>query len=497
MSRTYPPRFALPVALIAAVALFPVLAHASGYSSARFGGERGNPTESNPTALYYNPGGLAFSSGFNLMLDLSFVQRNASYQRPFYAVSPQGISDPAVEADAIAANSGEGTVSNFLYSPMIGLSYSLDESAGIPLAFGLAFYVPFGGSTIWDKVDHDLDEARFPGAEDGPNRWFAIEGSIRTLALTLGAAYRIESIRLGLGVGGNLYLSDLNTLRARVGTGDDRLLSALPGGAYSLREGRALVDASTTDFGLGIGALWEAVEDTFWVGASWQSRPNFHGRMVYEGELTQMLETSYAPDVDDIRMTSQLPDIFRLGLRYRPSNRWEVRSFMDFSRWSAFDQQCLVETNNIEGDIYDFCRTRVDGSFVTEGAGDTTITNIPRRWNDAAGIRAGASFVPGGHDDGRFELLFGAGWDGNAIPDATLEPALMDMNKFSLSLGTRLDLSSKAALMLTATNIFYQERDTRAEAFRQPWAEATRQPNGAGIYNQNIFILGTNLEFNF
>ncbi|TVR01642.1 MAG: hypothetical protein EA398_09485 [Deltaproteobacteria bacterium] len=488
-------RCATCVTLVAALGMVPAVAEASGFATARFGGERGNPVEFNPTALYYNPAGIAFSQGFNAMLDIAWVYRTASYERPHYAVGGQRISDPDDNAAAIAANAGEGTVSNFLYAPMAGLTYSLEESAGIPLALGLAFYVPFGGSTIWDQVE---GSEMFPGAEDGPNRWFAIEGSIRTLAFTLGAAYRIEPLRLGIGVGANLYLSDVDTLRARTGEATDRLLDeGRRPGQYALLEGRALAQASSTDFGLGVGLLWEAVEDTFWVGASWQSRPGFNGRMVYDGELTQILGTETEYRVDDIQMTSQLPDIFRLGLRYRPSSQWEVRTFMDFSRWSAFDQQCIVATNNVQGDIYDFCRTRVDGSFDNDAANNLVITNIPRRWNDAVGIRAGASFWPGGHEDGNLELLFGAGYDGNAVPDNTLEPALMDMTKFSLSLGSRIALGDNVGFMLTASNIFYQQRDTRAEAFRQPWQSGTRQPNSAGIYNQNVFIVGTNFDFAF
>ena len=33
-------------------------ASASGFATARFGGEHGHPTTDNPTALYYNPAGI-------------------------------------------------------------------------------------------------------------------------------------------------------------------------------------------------------------------------------------------------------------------------------------------------------------------------------------------------------------------------------------------------------------------------------------------------------
>jgi long-chain fatty acid transport protein len=52
-------------------------ARAGGYSSARFGGEHGNPTESNPESIYYNPAGFGLSKGTRLTLDGSFVWRTA------------------------------------------------------------------------------------------------------------------------------------------------------------------------------------------------------------------------------------------------------------------------------------------------------------------------------------------------------------------------------------------------------------------------------------
>ena len=44
--------FLAPLALTAS-------AQASGFGTARFGGEHGHPTTDNPTAIYYNPAGLA------------------------------------------------------------------------------------------------------------------------------------------------------------------------------------------------------------------------------------------------------------------------------------------------------------------------------------------------------------------------------------------------------------------------------------------------------
>src|SRR4051794_18656706 len=54
-------------------------AAASGFAAARFGGEHGTVTGSNPTALYYTPAGIAFSEGTHLFLDGTLALRHASW----------------------------------------------------------------------------------------------------------------------------------------------------------------------------------------------------------------------------------------------------------------------------------------------------------------------------------------------------------------------------------------------------------------------------------
>src|SRR5258708_1922099 len=92
------------------IALFGLLdarpANAAGFASSRFGGEHGNVTESNPLALYYNPGGLGFSRDVNAIVDVQLALRRATWSRS----AP--IPDPALSQppDMQAGNSGKATL---------------------------------------------------------------------------------------------------------------------------------------------------------------------------------------------------------------------------------------------------------------------------------------------------------------------------------------------------------------------------------------------------
>ncbi len=485
-------RACLPAAFATvAVAALAVPAHASGISVARFGGAHSHAAATHPGALYYNPAGIALGNGTQLMLDVNWAQRNATYTR-FESAIDNPPDDPT-SADgqaAIAANTGEGRVSNFLYSPMIGVT--TDFGTGAPFGVGLAFYAPFGGQSVWDKVEGS-DE--YPGQVDGSQRWYVMEGTIRTLAFTLGGAYYIEPARLSIGVGANMYINEIDTARARTASGRDDVAV----------EGRSYLVADSTDFGLGVGVLAEPLEDKLWLGLSYQTAPGFNGELELEGTIQNIFPPNYE-DPTNILITHQLPDILRWAVRYRPMHDLELRLMGDYTRWSRLEQQCIMGVDGIDrvndtraenGESsltpYELCETNADGSTVRDGVDGAIVQNLVRRWQDAAGVRLGASYWI----NPRIELQADLGYDGNAIPDEALEPALMDFRKVGVGIGGRFQVAHFLHLNLLASNFFYFSRDTSDVDTANRFAPPATQPNSGGEYTQNVFVLNTNLEFGF
>jgi long-chain fatty acid transport protein len=454
-------------------------ASAGGFYVARFGGEHGNPTTGNPTAIHYNPAGLALESGYRVYLDGSLAWLTRAYDRP-----PDTLSNPNASVAEIAANSGRNELSNLIAAPFIG--FATDFGSGLPFGVGLAFYVPFGGSSVWDEVE---PVPGFPGSSDGSQRWYNIEGTIRSLTLSLGGAYRFERIGLSVGLGANLYLSEMNTIRARNADGTDDLTDALG----NIKEGRSLADVSSTDIGLGIGVIWEAIEDVLWIGASYQSQPNFGRDMEHTGTLDNALAIS-APSVNDLSVSHELPDIFRLGFRYRPMTNLELRLDGNFQRWSVFEQQCLVNTS-ISSDLDAVCSFASDGSHTQPGtpAANAVIQNLSRGWNDTWGVRIGGSFwvTP------QVELIVGVSYDSNAVPDSAQEPALPDFDKIIPAIGAQIDFTDWFRAQLTVLNVFYLERDTSDVATAERFEVPSRQPSSAGVYESNALVINLGLGFTF
>lgn len=475
----------LMMAATAVGTLLATPALATGLLAARFGGEHGHPTTDNPTAIYYNPAGLALGKGTRLFVDASLAFRWYTYNRPADAISfrlPNGPGEPrstvggTPEGDGVLANSGEATLNNVLASPFIGVASDFGVEG---LGVGLAFYAPIGGQSKWDTKK---DLPGLPGAVDGPQRWWVMEGSIRSLYFSAGGAYYIKPARLSIGVGLNMVKSEVFTVRARNADGSDDLISRTTnaqGDEYGdrLKEGRGLVDLSSWDFSLGVGLIYEPI-DKMYIGLSYQSQPGF-GENTLSGKATTILAQG-ASDVKDAEAVQAMPDVIRAGWRWRQADN-EYRVFADYARWSVFKDQCIR----------------------TKGANDCGLTNVPRNWEDAFGVRAGYSRF---FSQDFVEAYIGAGFDQNAIPDETLEPALFDSDKVSIALGAKLRMLDDAfRVAATWTQVIYFDRETDAWKRRPDGTLETRgtpfekaqNPNSAGKYSQGIGVFNLNVEYAF
>src|ERR1019366_905724 len=92
--------------LLVAAFSWPGRADAAGFSSQQFGGEHGNVVETNPTALYYNPGALGFSEKTNLGLYGTLALHSLTWTHP------QAADDYPDPAGAQGADTGKATQFN-------------------------------------------------------------------------------------------------------------------------------------------------------------------------------------------------------------------------------------------------------------------------------------------------------------------------------------------------------------------------------------------------
>ena len=428
---------------------------ASGFSVARFSGEHGHPTTSNATALYFNPAALSLADGLHLFADLSVAVRRVTYDRT------RAASDAPDPPDARGANVGRAELVNPLINPVLAASLKLGK-----FSLGAGFFTPFGGMVSWDTRPA-FAGSRYPGIVDGVSRFQSIEGEIVTSQFMLGGALQVGESGLSLGASVGVMRSWISDVRAWSAGGND-----------VTHEGRSLLDVSGYALGIGIGALYEAQKGRLWLGLSYQSRPNVSGGMRLSGSLENDIGGPSSSHVDVIY---DLPDVIRWGARYRPRANLELRAFGDYTRFSAFKNQCAVVSGTP-------CALEANGA---ERSGAMVLQNVPRDFKDSVGVRLGASIWT----SPRFEFFSGVGFDSSAVPDKTMEPGLPDWAGASFALGGRVAIGAHLHAALSYTHFVFLPRDVQGHL--SSYAPPSQSPDASGHYAQQVGVGNANLDVAF
>jgi long-chain fatty acid transport protein len=438
---------------------------AAGFEAARFGGEQGSVVTTNPTALYYNPAGIGFSDGTHVFLDGDVALRNLTWT---HTLAPTDVPDPP---NAQGANTGTAHAFNVFAGPALGATTRFGN-----FAVGAGLFVPFGGRESWD-TNKQFVGSMYPLAADGVQRWHIINAALTFIYGTLGAAYRLGP--LSVGVAGNFVAGSVSFSQAKNVSG--------MGQADTTNEDRVSLDASGNTGSFGVGAMLEVVPDRVWLAASYQSQPGM-GPQSLGGTLDIQQHSSgsavlgeYKPKVT---LTQALPDIVRAGIRWRATPSLELRLFGEYTRWSVMHTQCVA----VQGYA---CAVYPNGSDATSAG--AVLANYVRDWKDTVNVRAGASYwiTP------RIETFAGTGFENAAVPDSTLEPSLADADNIELALGARARLLDWLYVALSYTHLQYLDRDNTGKSTIANALVPTFQQDGGGKYTQWVGFFDLNVEKTF
>lgn len=450
-------------------------AHAGGFFT-RFAGEEGFPTTDHVVSAYYNPAGLAMRSGTRFVLETNVGYRAAAYTRSPDAIGnvlDPGEAGAGTPQDALDVNSGPSSLSNTLFLPFLGVASDLGVKN-----LGVAFTItaPFGGSAKWDQ-NAAFETSQYPGAIDGTQRWVIIEGEQRSLYLTAAGAYYLPAAKLSFGAGVNFVMSNLKVLRARTVSGTDDIVTD----TGMIVEGRSLADVSGNAFSLSAGLQWQPVPELR-LGVGYQSQPGF-GTTRMSGTLSNKFGSTPTAS-SDVELEQALPDVLRVGAAIRPMPALEIRVSVDWQHWSVFENQCFLDVAVAERN----CALNDDGSMAPGAAG--IVANIPRNWKDSWGMRTGASY----RLNGRVKLMGGFSYDKSAVPDATLDAGLLDLDKVVVDGGARFTVSGGFDVVAGWTQVIYFEKTT---APVPPSAAPSTVPGNAGRYQQDVGLFQLALEYQY
>jgi long-chain fatty acid transport protein len=243
-------------------------------------------TADNPSAIFYNPAGIAQLTGNNFRSGLDSI---------YY--------EPSFEPPSGARNSGRTYYSsdNFAYIPQLFYSFT---AKGAPLSFGLGIYAPYGGAMSWPQ--------------DTGFRTVAISGSLKYITINPVVAVKLSP---SLSVGGGVMFNY---------------------GKLSMLQGLRPLPAPLTNYfnfsgkgwsvGYNAGILWQP-HPVISFGATFRSsaRLNFQGETDFEQQPV-ILATSRTASA---AFTFPLTTVF--GVSLRPTPKWNLEFDANYTGWNSFE----------------------------------------------------------------------------------------------------------------------------------------------------------------
>jgi len=282
-----------------ALSLAPLAASANGLrlpsqdALATARGEAFVATADNPSAIYYNPAGLAQLDGSSLRAGLYGLYYDPTYE-----------------------SSGGSTYQvkkQFAVAPQFFLSTSLKDA---PVSFGLGVYAPYGGSISWPAGSVPVT--------------VGTQGSLTYVRLNPAVAVKVgDKFSLGAGV-----MVDYANMDLEEDLSSHRVANyfKFKGDGYSV--------------GYNVGALWHPLKQIS-LGAMFRSQTSF----TLEGNTDMYLARAFLPTSLPAKADFTFPLTAVFGLSYRPTPKWNLEFDADYTDWSSFGRATILQSGTPPGGI--------------------------------------------------------------------------------------------------------------------------------------------------
>jgi long-chain fatty acid transport protein len=327
-----------------------------------------------PSAIFFNPAGIAHLEGTQLYLGASFI----------FAGSEFAGADPAPGAGVT-----EQTGTMFFTPVNAYLTHSISPN----VTAGVGIFNPFGLGHDWDNPDV------FTG------RTIVHEVSLVTWNVNPTVAWNFSEF-LSVGIGVQFYYAATELKQY--------MQQPSPVGPGMIDVGTVTLDGQNEfDYGFNIGARVRPNEHVV-LGASFRSAvqlnidgdANFNQILTGNPAIDAAVAAGFPPDQPG-GTEIDLPWLVSLAAAYTGIERWAFEVDVNIFGWSTFDELPLM--------------------FATRALNTTR----PQEYNDKVSIRSGASFDLNDH----FELRGGYYFDPTPQPVKAMSPLLPDTDRHGLSVG--------------------------------------------------------------
>jgi long-chain fatty acid transport protein len=497
--------------MLALLALSPA-AHAASLDLLEVGGAFGTPAATNPTALWFNPAGLAVGGGTQFFAEgaPALATVNATRTNPDYGELPTPLS-PEFPTEYDYSGTEKLTFTGVV--PFLGVSSDLGVK-GLGIGLGMMAPTGVGARTT---------------AEDGPNRYQMREGAVQTIHFVGGAAYQLkDKVALGAAftvIDGSYYANlDTTTYPDLAWAVADELGATAPPPSFQDGYAENLGYATTTIFGgekpggghgrlkdlattfsLGLHVTPLKKERLLDVAVSYN-----HGyRLDTEGDLT--LRFRCPPSYDGIsrfgaetaglcnpdtgegsvvqgtgKIGFDLPGRVQFGVSSSPVDRLRLEVMGAYVFWSVFTDYDI--TTVVTPDA-------IPAANPEDAEQSAELVSQERKWardnRDTFWVGVDGKYM--------FSELFGAGarviYDRSAIPDQVVSPNNFDANQVMLTGVLLVNPIDRIGIGLSAGHYFLATRTVTDSPFGVNIAQANPDAEdyyGASPEAGRYFFPGTN-----
>jgi long-chain fatty acid transport protein len=282
------------------------------------------------------------------------------------------------------------------------------------VAVGLGFFVHHGGGADWRNPD---DPRPFPG------RFLSLSTNLQSFTFNPTVTFRpVPEVAIGGGV--DIEYGTLATVRA-LALGD--------------AEGQISLAGSNVAVGGNAGALVRLLDGRLNFGLSYRSAITMHFQGM-QTSVTGPAQVALAFPYTQAATDVSAPHTVSIGVAVKPIRYLTISADAISSLWS----------NNREQ------QTRL-----SDAAGDTNVTVMPRNWNNAYSGRLGLELDLGpALSRSKFwpKVRVGFGYDQSPVPTSTLEPGNPDGDRLMPAAGVSLGYRGLGSLELGYTAVLFLSR---------------------------------------
>jgi len=243
-------------------------------------------TNTEPSSVVYNPGGLAVGEGTGVTLGASMIIAAASYTSPDGTKTDTN-GDPAV-------------------LPAIMVSHRINDQ----FAVGIGFHLPFGLAVSWP--------------DSSPQAGIVTKQSLRTYFITPAVGVNLSKYVPGLSIGAGLDLVPSTVqLEQNLYFGNETGSAVLGGTAFGIGGRVGVQYRPEAEKRLSFGLVWKSQVDLDFEGTG-----DFDMAQPYREEL---------PPDGDISTTLHLPMSIAGGVAFRPTPQLEIEANAVWINWKKFD----------------------------------------------------------------------------------------------------------------------------------------------------------------